>query len=306
MFHSANNPRIGGGNFSIVRGAQTNNYYLQSQAVVQSCEVPPGEAWKTMLYQEYERIPLGRIKLLKTLCEIPALERRFDKTSDSRKRGIEAKRTVELSCIIDGREECRPLLTVKYTGRDAKEIFREDCMQFSRQRFVYQSEPLDFQSFIHAEQSYQLRAFNDSMIPIIIFHEELVSARQFLEHSVHSIHAQCYLRFQTRLNLPVTGPASLNDLVSWVLSASEEHDLSNLLWIRPHTGDICFGPAGPSLASGATSHLTRFQLMHGSYPYYRKAPPLPLNACSNASFLDYLIQNAPDEFVLSILPGTLR
>ncbi|KAJ8079929.1 hypothetical protein PM082_016754 [Marasmius tenuissimus] len=79
-----------------------------------------------MLYQEYDRIPLGKIKLLKTLCHKPPMApRRKCRMMNLGKEGSpEAERVVKIAVIVDGREESLPLLTVRYTGRDAKELFK--------------------------------------------------------------------------------------------------------------------------------------------------------------------------------------
>ncbi|KAK1215338.1 hypothetical protein PQX77_022063 [Marasmius sp. AFHP31] len=68
MFNSASYASVTGGNFSIVHGSQYNYYMGSEQSVERDLiRCQPGEEWKEVLYREYERIPLGRIKLLKTL-----------------------------------------------------------------------------------------------------------------------------------------------------------------------------------------------------------------------------------------------
>ncbi|KAK1226646.1 hypothetical protein PQX77_010381, partial [Marasmius sp. AFHP31] len=134
MFNSAISPRVKGGNFSIVHGNQNTNYHLNLQSNERSLvRLRPGEEWKEMLYQEYERVPIGRIKLLRTLCHEPAAAPRRRIMINSEKEGSEAERIVEIASIVDGRDESLPLLTIRYTGRDAKELFKKDCIQFSEQ-----------------------------------------------------------------------------------------------------------------------------------------------------------------------------
>ncbi|KAJ8079959.1 hypothetical protein PM082_016784 [Marasmius tenuissimus] len=67
---------------------------------------------------------------------------------------------------------------------------------------------------------------------------------------------------------------------------------STNLWIRPETGDICLGPAGPPL-----SHpFFIFQREYlGPYP---NVPPLPPNVYNNHTLFDYVLKNATNEHVL--------
>ncbi|KAJ8079926.1 hypothetical protein PM082_016751 [Marasmius tenuissimus] len=296
MFNSAISPLIKGGSFNIVHGNQSTNYYLNSQSNERSIiRLRPGEEWKEILYQEYERIPMGRIKLLKTLCHEPAAtpRRRRIMMSSGEEGRSEAERIVEIASIVDGRDESLPLLAVRYTGRDAKELFKTDCIQFSEQR---------------ATNIVQLRAFNDSNIPMILFHEELVSVRQFLEYNLYSVQAQCYLHFQTGWGSLLDG--SSDRLRSWVLSTSKRDDLTHLLWFRPHTGVLCFGPPGPLLEFNHIVRpfvrLERFHVEH-PIPVYERLdlPPLPLNACNDTIFLDYLMHNVPEQFVVTVVSAVI-
>ncbi|KAK1226640.1 hypothetical protein PQX77_010375 [Marasmius sp. AFHP31] len=183
MFHSASHTNIEGGSFNIVHGNQNNNhYYCQNSQASSECRlvrIQPGEEWKGMLYQEYERIPIWRINLLRTLYHAKVCRRHIG--TFQKDDGPEAGRVVEIASVVDrdGRNESKPLLAVKYTGRHAQKVFKEDCDLFSRQR---------------AANFAQLRAFNDSDISIIIFNEELVPLGHFLEHNKYSMQAQCYLR----------------------------------------------------------------------------------------------------------------
>ncbi|KAK1226637.1 hypothetical protein PQX77_010372, partial [Marasmius sp. AFHP31] len=183
MFHSASHFNITGGSFNIVHGTQNNNhYYCQNSQASSECRlvrIQPGEEWKGMLYQEYERVPIWRINLLRTLHHAKVWQ--GDIGTFQEDDNPEADRVVEIASVVDrdGRNESKPLLAVKYTGPDAQKVFKEDCDLFSRQR---------------ATNFAQLRAFNDSDIPIIMFNEELVSLDHFLEHNKYSMQAQCYLR----------------------------------------------------------------------------------------------------------------
>ncbi|KAK1219692.1 hypothetical protein PQX77_017587 [Marasmius sp. AFHP31] len=193
MFHSAGDTNVGGGIFSLVNGNQNQYHYHYSQPSSERSlvRILPGEEWKEMLYQEYEPIPLGRIKLHRTLHRknynplVDTWQRRHLRALKQDYRP-EAERVVEIVSITnpDGRNESNPLLAVRYTGRDASKPFKEDCILFSHQRVTAMA---------------QLRAFNDSChIPFIIFNEELVSAQHFLERHRYSVQARCYLHFHIK------------------------------------------------------------------------------------------------------------
>ncbi|KAJ8079948.1 hypothetical protein PM082_016773 [Marasmius tenuissimus] len=287
MFNSSSHAKVTGGSFSIVHGNQHNYYMYPEQSVERGIQFQPGEEWKELLYREYERIPLGRIKLLRTLRhETPALSTRGRsiQAATSRREGDpEAERVVEISSIIDGRDESVPFLTIRYTGRGAKNLFKKDCIHFSRQR---------------ATTVPQLRAFNDSDIPIIIFHEELVSAQHFLKHNLYSVQAQCYLHLHARQGSLLRN--SSEELRAWVLSASDLDDLSHLLWIRPQTGELCFGPPGPTLSN--LNHRLFLSRPVVEHPLHRfnclELPPSPLTVCNDTTFLDYMLHNVPEWLVV--------
>ncbi|KAL0056813.1 hypothetical protein AAF712_016576 [Marasmius tenuissimus] len=286
-FHCAGDLNITRGNFSVVHGNQIINYnshdvYFERSNGRNSIRFQPGEEWKEMLYQEYERVPIGRIKLTRTLCYAPlvAQRRRYITTSSGEEDHLEAERVIEIASTINGREESLPSLSIRYAGRDAKELFKQDCIHFSRQRTTIIP---------------QLRAFNDSDIPIIIFNEELVSIRHFLEHNLYSVQALTYLGFQIHSNNLLLGTS--DELRAWLLSASEEGDLKHLLWFRPQTGALCFGPPGPHPERHPNDNLpfwiNRSAVEHssGSALLARSKPSLPLNACNNAIFLDWIMHN---------------
>ncbi|KAL0062307.1 hypothetical protein AAF712_010791 [Marasmius tenuissimus] len=235
-FHSANDMNMSGGSISVVQGNQ-NHYYTRSQSSERSLvRFRPGEEWKEMLYQEYERISLGKIKLLKTLCREPLVAPRGRRIMvNSWKEGYpEAKRVVEIASIVDGRRESLPLLTIRYAGRDAKELFKKDCIHFALQR---------------ASTMPQFRAFNDSNIPMIIFNE----------------------------------------------------------------GVLCFGPPGPypeykdnksSFSSNSWWEVTvNPQLNYDRF----ELPPLPLNICTDTTFLNHVMHNVPERLaVWTMSSATVR
>ncbi|KAK1221178.1 hypothetical protein PQX77_016015 [Marasmius sp. AFHP31] len=168
MFHSASHFNITGGTFNIVHGNQNNNdshYYCPDSQTSLECRAE--EEWKETLKREYDRVPLGRIKLLRTLYLLKThyyvltlLETPLGYTTEFQEYShLKAERAVEIASIEnpDGTAESPPRLIVKYTGPDAQRLFKQDCDLFSRQR---------------ATNVAQLRAFNDSDIPIIIFNED--------------------------------------------------------------------------------------------------------------------------------------
>ncbi|KAJ8080130.1 hypothetical protein PM082_016958 [Marasmius tenuissimus] len=68
MFNHSNSSRISisGGAFSVAHGNQLNYY---TQAPQDQPWFLPGEEWKEQIYREYERMPTGRIQLIKTISE---------------------------------------------------------------------------------------------------------------------------------------------------------------------------------------------------------------------------------------------
>ncbi|KAK1221181.1 hypothetical protein PQX77_016018 [Marasmius sp. AFHP31] len=297
MFHSARRTKIIGGNFSIVQGSQNNNSCSHSQSGERNLvRIQPGEEWKEMLYQEYERISLGKIKLLKTLC-------RKSPIAPSRRRRImaneegcpEAERVVEIASIVDGRRESLPLLTVRYAGRDAKEDIYLEAARDTHHEIQYSDSTMP-----------QFRAFNDSDIPIIIFNEELISASHFLSHNLNSVHAQYYLYLQIHWGALLDG--SSDEHRAWVLSTSKSYrNITHLLWFRPQTGVLCFGPPGPPLeykpsrSSFVALHRSEVEYSRPIYDFELPRNPLPLNVCTDTTFFDYIMHNVPEQFAVSTM-----
>ncbi|KAJ8080025.1 hypothetical protein PM082_016851 [Marasmius tenuissimus] len=288
-FHCAGGMNITGGNFSDVHRDQINNYnsydlHFEPPIERNPIRFRPGEEWKEMLYQEYERIPLGRIKILRTLCRqsVVTSRRRRIMANSRREDQPEAERIVEVASIVNGRKESAPLLTIRYIGRDAQKFFKEDLILFCRER---------------SPTIPPLRAFNDHDIPTIIFHEELVSAHHFLTHHRHSLYAQCYLDFQVCLSGFLGGVSA--ELRTWILSTSEKFqpDLTHLLWFHPNTGILFLGPPGPRLEYQFDGYDREF--LYRCYVerpdvIHLELPPLPLDVCNDATFLDHMIHNLPE------------
>ncbi|KAK1219412.1 hypothetical protein PQX77_017870 [Marasmius sp. AFHP31] len=188
-----------------------------------------------------------------------------------------AKRVFQSACIVVGAQETQPSLSIKYTGRDAKKVFQVDLLRFSR---------------IRSPMLPQLRSFNDSDIPMIVFHDELIPAKQVIEGAKNFIEVACYLKAQGDIahsNLLSSADSLSLDPMSFTAN-------SNQLWIRPKTGQICLGPDGPT-------HPMMFSLLH---PMSRDSPDqnlplLPLSLYNNLTFLDRVVKNTPSSFVLGML-----
>ncbi|KAK1234168.1 hypothetical protein PQX77_002633 [Marasmius sp. AFHP31] len=267
MFHSARRTKIIGGNFNIIQGNQNNNSCSHSQSSKRSLvRIQPGEEWKEMLYQEYERISLGKIKLLRTLCDKPLVtpSGRYMMTNSEMEDSPEAERVVEVASIVDGREESLPLLTIRYAGRNAKELFKEDCIHFALQR---------------TSTTPQFRAFNDSNIPMIIFNEALSGTL------VHRASDEHRARILSTLG-------DRNILMHLGLS-----------WFRPQTGALCFGPPGPYFESEPSKSSFAWTWQWDVEDPWRgydrfKLPPIPLNICTDTTFLDHIMHNVPERLVV--------
>ncbi|KAK1230809.1 hypothetical protein PQX77_006081 [Marasmius sp. AFHP31] len=290
MFDHSDSPRISvsGGtlSFNIVHGNQSNPH---TQSPQDRHRFPPGEEWKEELYHEvlidhYERIPTGRIKLINTISETGVERRTYEEPrtmslvegSDTSR----AKRVLHLACTVSETRVSPPSLVVKYTGRDARHAFKMDVLQFSQLR----------------DPAFpQLRGFNDSEMPMIIFHDLLVPARHVIEYTQNSPIALCYLHMQGNAavsNLPPTAAPIMLSLCSTPGLLYGEH-----IWIRPQTGDVCFGPAGPW-----PDHNFSIWGYPTSPQHAHLGPsPLPLSAYNNSALFDYLVQNATSDFVLSVL-----
>ncbi|KAJ8079958.1 hypothetical protein PM082_016783 [Marasmius tenuissimus] len=133
MFNRSRSSRISGGTFSVVHGTQHINYYTQSPR--DRRRFRPGEEWKEEIYSEYERTPRGHIKLVETFSDTQVDS--FDETvsgayENNRIVTLRARRIIHLASIINGTQESQPSLSIKYTGRDAKKLFKADILIFSQ------------------------------------------------------------------------------------------------------------------------------------------------------------------------------
>ncbi|KAJ8080106.1 hypothetical protein PM082_016934 [Marasmius tenuissimus] len=281
MFNHSNSPRISvsGGtlSFNVVHGNQFGSHTQSSQ---DRHHFPPGEEWKEELYREYERMSTGRIKLINTISETGVERRTYEESqSMSWLEGSDtsrAKRVLHLACAVRGTRESPPFLIAKYTGRDAKRAFKMDIMRFSQ-----------FKDPVFP----QLHGFNDSEIPMAIFHDLLVPANHVIEHAQNSPALLCYLRLQGE-----TAASNLSPTIASIIS-SAPYSHNEHIWIKPQTGDVCLGPAGPWID-------LRFPIwIHSASPHnpHLGRSPLPLSAYNNPALFDYLVQNATNELVVYAL-----
>ncbi|KAK1215859.1 hypothetical protein PQX77_021511 [Marasmius sp. AFHP31] len=274
MFNHSKSSRISGGTFSVVNGNQLNYYNSQSQSLQHS--FLPGEEWKEDIYREYERTARGNLKLISTISETKvyqsdtAVDRMYGSGSN-----VKAKRVCQWACIVSGTQETQPSLLIRYTGKDAKKVFNADLLSFSRMK---------------SPMLPQLRSFNDSDIPMVIFHDELIPAKQVTEGAKNSIEVNCYLKTQgeiARSNLLSSADSISLDPMEFECVFIEH------IWIRPQTGQICLGPQGPRL---------RMSFLLDQRPrdsLDAKLPPLPLSMFNNLTILDPMVKNTPSRFMFS-------
>ncbi|KAL0566911.1 hypothetical protein V5O48_015086 [Marasmius crinis-equi] len=153
----------------------------------------------------YDRIPLGRIKLIKTF-NAPG----------------QMQRTAHIACLAEGSKESPPLLAISYAGSNPMELFRRDYLMLAKSR--------------HAMFT-QFRGYNDSDLPMIIFQDELLPVQHVLQlNSDHTSALLCYLSFQAG--------AITSRIQGTSLSSLTTYSCDNV-WIRPQTGVVCFGLEGP-------------------------------------------------------------
>ncbi|KAK1234169.1 hypothetical protein PQX77_002634 [Marasmius sp. AFHP31] len=314
-FHSAKDMNFTGGNFSIVHGNQSNHYYVHSaRSLERNHRVQPGEEWKEMMYQEYERIPLGRIKLKTLLGTVDTRERYT--TATTRESLPEAERVAEIASIAYGAEESLPLLAIRYTGRDAKEVWSGSLanryvayLKESRDLHIeletegppwHSSEHLTILDTFPLSYSLKIRRFKLHL-------PELVSVQHFLEHNRHSVAARCYLHFHSMMwARPSVVPfpdGSSDELRSWALSAFTGSFRLDHFWFRPQIGALCYGPPGPDPYNHYLSpnmHLSRpCSVDNPLYPLNPlELPPLPFSRWNNSVFFDYVMYNVPSRQVV--------
>ncbi|KAG7087979.1 hypothetical protein E1B28_012019 [Marasmius oreades] len=282
MFKKASHLNFGTANLSIVHGNQNvNTYYLQHAHQVPG---PGEEEWKVKLYREYDRIPAGRIKILETLTENEVWREKYEDDSvnlswDERRDRSRAKRTAHLACLVEGVKESLPFISITYTGPDAQKVFKRDCLRYSRNRYG---------NFV------QLRGFNDSDIPMVLFHEELILVQHIQRHHNKSKALHCYITLQAS--------AALWNSLEGCPTERISYGCSNV-WIQPRNGRISFGPQGPTPDFFDVDPYPEWQL--------ESCPDIPVlhPATYNADCItEYLIKYCPDQIILDVFafPGPLN
>ncbi|KAG7088004.1 hypothetical protein E1B28_012043 [Marasmius oreades] len=276
MFNHSYSNQVGSATLNNIQGNQHNHtYYLQQQHQPVPAHAA-GEEWKMKMYLEYDRFPRGRIKVLRTVDVRGVSRGEYEDDpdhleSDERYDTSRANRVARLACLVEGMRESSPFLCVEYTGSDAQKLFKRDCLAFSRSRHAY---------------AMQLRGFNDSDIPMVLFHEELIPVHHvFQRHRESSIALQCYFSLQASVAL-----ATMRSLHHCL-----ESYLCHNVWIQPRNGRIFFGPAGPWPTDQTFLVLesVQWQLEH-----YSDIPVLSTGMYNAGYVLDYLVQFSTDEFFL--------
>ncbi|KAG7087951.1 hypothetical protein E1B28_011994 [Marasmius oreades] len=231
---------------------------------------------------ESEAVSGGRIRILKTFTENRAWRGEYEDESvnlswDEGRDNSRAKRTTHLACLVEGMSESLPFFSIAYTGPDAQKVFKQDCLRYSRNRYGNVA---------------QLRGFNDSDIPMVLFHEELIPVQHIQRHHKYSTALQCYLSLQASIakkNLPEWCPTE------WISYYCKN------VWIQPRNGRISFGPAGP-----------RPDFFHVDPHWY---PAWQLASCSDIPVLhpatysadritEYLFKYCSDQLFLDLLDLT--
>ncbi|KAF9263026.1 hypothetical protein L218DRAFT_375891 [Marasmius fiardii PR-910] len=167
--------------FNNIQGNQNNHthYCMNQNQVMPASEL--GQEWKIRMYREmctwivrmtffipltavekFERVPIGKIRIIRAVAvnHVGREEYKDDNigppSSKKRYSTSRVKRVAHLACIVEGDNESSPFLCMEYTGCDSHKLFKRDFLTFSRTR--------------HANVM-QLRGFNDSDTPMVLFHE---------------------------------------------------------------------------------------------------------------------------------------
>ncbi|KAG7088021.1 hypothetical protein E1B28_012058 [Marasmius oreades] len=273
MFNNSAHNNITSGTFNTIYGNQYNTWYPSQH---ESQRIGSPEEWKVKLSQEYDRIPAGRIKILRTIGESKAWRgerENGDLEEQEQFNGLRAKRVIHSACLIGDREDSPPFLSVAYTGRDAKKVFKRDLIAFSRIRHG---------NFV------QLRGFNDSDIPMIMFQEEVVPVRHVLERHGHSPALKCYFSLQAGM--------ALMAVQDWHQTPSYPCDG---VWIQPRKGTVTLGPRGPWPTK-------LFYVSLDSQIGSLNIPALPINLYNIDILLRYLAEYSSSQSVLYSLAAPTR
>ncbi|KAG7087955.1 hypothetical protein E1B28_011996 [Marasmius oreades] len=279
MFKKASHLNFGTANLSIVHGNQNIIHCLQHEHQVPG---PGEEEWKVKLHREYDRFPAGRIKILETFTENRVWRGEYEDDSvnlswDEGRDNSRAKRTTHLACLVKGMKESLPFLSIAYTGPDAQKVFKRDCLRYSQNRYGNVA---------------QLRGFNDSDIPMVLFHEELIPVQHIQRHHKSSTALRCYLSLQACI--------AKKNLPEWCPTVQIFYFCDNV-WIQPRNGRISFGPRGPWPDFFDVNADPEWQLESWS-----DKPVLHPATYSADRITEYLIKYCPVQLFLDLLDLTCR
>ncbi|KAF9255288.1 hypothetical protein L218DRAFT_1008748 [Marasmius fiardii PR-910] len=260
MFNNSSHIAITRGTFNIVHGNQYNIYDNHAEADGRM-QFSPEDEWKIELYREYKRVSIGDCNLLRMMGESTAEEYEYE--DDRREEMTKATRVFSVARLGGGRNGSR-FMSVGYTGRDAKKLFKQDCIAFSQTK--------------HASTA-QLHAFNDSANPMLFFHDELIP----LQHIIQS-HPDCryallqYIAFQHALMSPPP-------FFHYALQT----------WIRPQDGTIVYGPEGPPV-DVLIPYVNRWDFALALVRRH-PAPALPLSLYESRHLVKYLASSLLEGFI---------
>ncbi|KAF9257160.1 hypothetical protein L218DRAFT_134109 [Marasmius fiardii PR-910] len=159
---------------------------------------------------------------------------------------------------------------MEYTGCDAHKLFKRDFLTFSHTR--------------HANVM-QLRGFNDSDTPMVLFHEELIPIQIFIQqHHEFSLFLQVYFSLQ----------ATIAQLSIHKLNMMEQKFyFCGDVWVRPGNGKILLGTRGP----WPDQHFPTWL----SVDRYSDIPVLPTGMYETSCVFKFLLSFSPDRFFLECL-----
>uniref|UniRef100_A0A0W0F9X3 Uncharacterized protein n=1 Tax=Moniliophthora roreri TaxID=221103 RepID=A0A0W0F9X3_MONRR len=199
-FQGASRFIIEGGSFTNIARDQHN--YVQGNLV----QYVNGEKGERTIWDEFTRIPLGKIRIKKTLTRTKARRTDF---KDRSWRNVDAHRTVNIASI-QGEDKDSEFLHITYSGPDASETFHRDFQQFSHVRDVTVA---------------QLFGYNDGQfaLPALIFYDALVPVAHIFERNGFSPLLYTYLDYL--FGVMHTGTMDFGEL-----------------WLHPRTGMLCTGP----------------------------------------------------------------
>ncbi|KAK7046086.1 hypothetical protein VNI00_007081 [Paramarasmius palmivorus] len=272
LFEAPTNFSIAGGQFTNIGRDQRNVYNVNIHRLRHTRT--QGKKSKPEIYDEFVKIPTGKIKLLDLVSS-------EETTTDPKSQSNEylAHRTIHTARIAGQSDET--FLRVSYRGSSARKAFEQDFLRFSRINSV------NAQPSAIADRSLdvaQLYGYNDSnALPALIFYDALVPVNNVRIHHSYSVFLDIYLFSYNR----VVGSQDQENTEICLASDCE-------LWIQPRTSTLCAGPLGP-----------RLDFEYIMYQHAAKdnivGPTLTMNQFEDVHFLRYHDQHLSDEDFLFAL-----